>query len=69
MDSKKISNNSYLKSIQMVGMVGVGMAEHFSPKDLGLKAGLLDCLRTVLELSFGVVFEQSGAEFLGIVFG
>ena len=57
--------NSHLKAIQMVG---AGMAEHFSPKDLELKAGLRDCLRTVLGLSFGAVFEQFGAEFFGTVF-
>ena len=53
----------------MVGMVGAGMAEHFSLKDLELKAGLRDCLRTILGLGFGAVFEQAGAEFFGTVFG
>ena len=61
--------NSHLKSIQMVRMVVVGMAEHFSPKDLELKTGLRDCLWTVMGLSFRAVFEQSGAEFSRIVFG
>ena len=45
------------------------MAEHLSPKDLELKAGLRDCLRTVMGMSFGAVFEQSEDEFFGIVFG
>ena len=31
--------NSCLRSIQMVEIVGVGTAVHFSPKDLGLNAG------------------------------
>ena len=53
----------------MVGMVGVKMDEHFSPKDLELKAGLRDCLRTIPGLSFGVVFERFGAEFSGTFFG
>ena len=50
-------------------MVGAGMAEHFSPKDLELKARLWDCLRTILGLSFGAVFEQSEAEFSWTFFG
>ena len=52
----------------MVGMVEAEMAEHFSPKDLALKAGLRDYLQTILGLSFGAVFEQSGVEHFGIVF-
>ena len=50
-------------------MVGAGMADQFSPKNLELKAGLRDCLRTVLGQSFGAVFEQSEAEFFGTTFG
>ena len=53
----------------MVGTVGAGLAKHFSPKDLELEAGLWDCLRTVLGLSFEAVFEQSGDEFFGTIFG
>ena len=53
----------------MVGTLGAGMAEHFSPKDLELKARLRDCLRIVLGLSFGVIFEQSGVEFFRTFFG
>ena len=53
----------------MVEMVGVGMAEHFRPKDLELKARPRDCLRKVLGLSFRAIFEQSRAEFFGTVFG
>ena len=53
----------------MVGMVGAGIAEHFSPKYLELKAGLRDCLRKVLGLSFGDVFEQFEAKFFGTVLG
>ena len=52
----------------MVRMVGAEMAEHFSPKDLALKAGLRDYLRTIMRLSFGAIFEQSGVEFFGTVF-
>ena len=52
----------------MVGMVRAEMTEHFSPKDLELKAGLQDCLRTVLRLSFETVFEQFGTEFFGTIF-
>ena len=36
--------NSHLKVIQMFGMVGAGMVEQFSPKDLELKVGLRECL-------------------------
>ena len=52
----------------MIGMVAAGMAEHFNPKDLELKARLQDCLHTVLGLSFGAVFEQSGTEFFETIF-
>ena len=39
--------NSYLRSIQMVEVFGAGSATHFSPKYLGLNAGLWDCFRIV----------------------
>ena len=38
----------------MVVVFGVGMAVHFSPKDLGLSVGVL-----------GTVFEQSGLDCFG----
>ena len=50
----------------MVGMGGAGMAKHFSPKDLELKARLRDCLRTVMGLSFGLSLNSLKLNFSGL---
>ena len=48
----------------MVEVFGARTTVHFSPKDLGLRAGIWDHFRTVRGWVFGVVFRQSKIEFL-----
>ena len=48
----------------MVGVFGAGMAVHFSPKDLGLSAGISGIVFGQFGLSLWNVFERSGVELL-----
>ena len=46
----------------MVGVFGVGMAIHFSPKDLGLSAEIYGTVFGQSGLDLWTVFKRSGAE-------
>ena len=50
----------------MVEVFGVGMAVYFSPKDLGLDAGISVTIFGQLGLDIWTVFRQFGAEFFGM---
>ena len=61
--------NSCLTAIQMVELFGVGMAVHFSSKDLGLNAGLLGLFLDSPKPKFWDCFQIVRSWIMRLIFG